>query len=76
VPDGPQFQVNTYTPNRQDFPKLAMSPGGEFVVTWRSEGSPGPDQSGDSVQAARFQAVLFADGFESGDTSGWSQTTP
>jgi hypothetical protein len=43
VPDGPEFQVNTYTVSRQNFPTAAMDAAGNFVIAWRSslQGSPG-----------------------------------
>ena len=37
------------------------------------------DQQGNIIRVDRaffFGAVIFADGFESGDTSGWSQQIP
>ncbi len=33
---GTEFQINTYTTNRQDFPAVATESDGDFVVTWRS----------------------------------------
>lgn len=73
---GPQFQVNSYTTENQYLAAVAVDPSGDFVVVWSSEGSAGTDSSGLSVQAQRFTLQLFADGFESGDTSGWSMTMP
>jgi hypothetical protein len=35
APLGPEFQVNTYTTNRQRFPAVAMRSTGEFVVVWQ-----------------------------------------
>ena len=34
TPQGTEFRVNTYTPEWQDWPSVAMEPGGDFVVTW------------------------------------------
>ena len=36
IPDGPVFQVNTYTDNNQTVPDIAVSPAGDFVVVWES----------------------------------------
>jgi phosphoheptose isomerase len=53
-PDGAplaaEFQVNTYTTGPQLFPALAVSAGGDFVVTWRST----QDGSEYGVFARRF----------------------
>lgn len=40
---GPEFQVNTYTISRQNFPAVGIDGAGNFVVAWRSslQGSPG-----------------------------------
>jgi hypothetical protein len=56
VPQGADFQVNTYTTGNQ----FGYTPGpdgaGGFVVLWDSPGSPGTDSSGDSIQGRRFTA--------------------
>lgn len=36
VPNGAEFQVNTYTTGDQGFPALARDSNGDFVVVWRS----------------------------------------
>ena len=72
---GSQFQVNTYTTGSQRQPTLDFSPEGNFVVTWYSYGSGGTDTSSYSIQVRRYLGTdLFADGFESGNTSAWSTT--
>jgi hypothetical protein len=38
---GGEFQVNTYTPNGQLSPAVAMDAGGNFVVVWESHGQDG-----------------------------------
>lgn len=38
---GSEFQVNTYTPDIQDLPALAMDLAGNFVVVWESYGQDG-----------------------------------
>lgn len=66
-----EFQVNTYTTNRQDSSAIAFSPNGDFVVTWESIGSTADDASDSSIQARQFQG-LFSDGFEGGTMLRWS----
>lgn len=76
-PDGPQFQVNTYTTNHQREHAVEVLADGRFVVAWSSNGATSGDTSGYSLQGQRYGAsVLFADGFESGDTTRWSAVTP
>lgn len=75
APRGGEFQVNTYTTDSQIYP-IVRSHGGGFVVAWTSLGSFGDDTSGWSAQARRYSTSLFSDGFESGDTSGWSTAAP
>jgi hypothetical protein len=53
VPDGPEFQVNTYTTGYQNGPVVAAGPGGTFVVAWQS----GQDGSFQGIVAQRFRAV-------------------
>jgi hypothetical protein len=48
---GPEFQVNTYAPDSQDGPAVAMNPAGQFVVAWASFGQ---DQNDYGVFAQRF----------------------
>lgn len=76
APASIEFQANSYTTDLQSSPQLGPDGAGGFVVAWRSFGSSGTDTSGRSVQAQRFLTPLFADGFESGDTSAWSTTVP
>ena len=75
---GDQFQVNTYTTYFHHAPFATMDGQGNFIVVWDSEGSPGNDSHNRSVQGQRYSAgaeVVFSDGFESGDTTGWTSTT-
>ncbi|HEY8154196.1 MAG TPA: hypothetical protein VII72_08730 [Myxococcota bacterium] len=51
---GEEFQVNTYTTQSQQIPSVASGADGNFVVAWRSNGSPGTDTSGSSVQGQRY----------------------
>ena len=56
MPQGGEFQVNTYTTSNQFAPEVAMDSSGNFVVVWSSRGSAGTDSSGVSIQAQRFAA--------------------
>ncbi len=76
APVGGEFQVNSYTTSVQLFPSVGVAPGGDFVVVWDSYGSSGSDTDSFSAQGQRFSPMIFADGFESGDTSAWSATVP
>jgi hypothetical protein len=70
---GAEYQVNTYTTAWQELPALATDSAGDFVVVFQSWGSPDLDTDGASIHARRFgHPVIFADGFESGDTLVWS----
>jgi hypothetical protein len=74
-PIGGQFQINTYTTSSQRWPAVAM--GTEIVVVWDSIGSNGTDSSNASVQGQRYDSgVILVDGFESGDTSAWTDSVP
>ena len=76
-PDGSDFQVNTYTLSYQEYPDVAASSAGDFVIVWHSSGSPGDDNDYESIQARpSVRSLLFVDGFESGDTAAWSATVP
>lgn len=70
---GGEFQVNSYTTNRQQYPDIAAQPDGRFAVVWHSIGSSDTDDSIHSSQGQRFLAsYIFAGTFESGDSSGWT----
>jgi len=68
-PVGGQYQVNTYSTALQATPVVSGDAGGQFVVTWESF-----DQDGDKlgIYAQRLLGPIFIDGFESDDTSEWS----
>jgi len=76
APLGSEYQVNLFDVGRQSRPALAIDANGNRLVAWQSAFSPGSDSSGDSVQGRLDRRFLFADGFESGDTSAWSRTVP
>jgi hypothetical protein len=62
APQGGNFQVNTYTTSLQSFPTVSLDADGDFVVVWRSHGSPGNDSSDTSIQGQRFAADGAAQG--------------
>jgi hypothetical protein len=57
TPISDEFQVNTYTSGNQLSPDVAIHLDGTFVVVWQSDGSPGDDSSGYSVQGRRFTSL-------------------
>lgn len=78
MPIGPEFQVNSHTPETQYNPAVAFGSEGRFVVSWAGYSSPGDDDDLTSAQARRLLAEIpiFVDGFESGDMSAWSNHVP
>ena len=59
---------------------LARNTAGELVMVWDASNGNGNgngnDTDGTASFAQRFSLPLFADGFESGDTTAWSATEP
>ena len=53
---GAQFQVNTYTTNRQEDPSVTLDSDGDFVVVWSSVGSGGTDSDTYSIQGQRYSS--------------------
>jgi hypothetical protein len=51
---GPEFQVNTYTPERQMFPAIAADAAGNFVVVWVGQSL---DVSGSEIFGQRYDAA-------------------
>jgi hypothetical protein len=41
-----EFQVNTYLPDMQRHPSIAVAPDGSFTITWQSRGQDGPNRPG------------------------------
>lgn len=72
---GGELQVNTYTPESQYHPRLAIGPHDDMAVVWSSRGSLGNDDQEASVQVRRFDG-LFRDGFEAGHMGRWSTVVP
>lgn len=53
---GAEFQANTYTTGNQERPDVASDTGGNFVITWQSDQSNGPDTSLASSLVRYFDA--------------------
>jgi len=72
-----EIQFNNHVAGIQYRPGVARSQTGGYWVTWASGGQ---DGSGDGIfgvfGAAPVIVNIFTDGFETGDTSGWSSSTP
>lgn len=66
-----EFQVNSYTTSQQDDPAVAAESSGDFVVVWTSWDQDGFDGG---VFGQRLAALVFGDGFESGDACAFSPT--
>lgn len=66
--------VNTDTLGDQIRPQVAANEAGASVVVWMNLTE--IDGSATAVRGRRFSESFFADGFESGNTSGWSSSTP
>jgi hypothetical protein len=81
-PSGIPYDDQFWVPSHDFFglgrPRVASSPDGQFVVTWHSHGSTGNDDDLASIQARRFAGLagIFVDGFESGDTTAWTDMIP
>lgn len=55
-PNGPEFQINSYTTSSQYSPDVAADAAGNFVVVWTSLGSSGTDSWYSSIQGRRFRS--------------------
>ena len=73
---GDEFLVNTATQFRQRSPSIAVGDRGEFIVAFSDNFQEAILNEG--VRGRRFVSpnLIFADGFESGDTSAWTATLP
>ncbi len=69
---GTELRVNAWTTGAQSFPSVAAAGSDRFLVAWQSVAQ---DGSSSGIFARVVELPLFADGFESGDTSGWSCTS-
>ncbi|MCA9094949.1 MAG: cadherin-like domain-containing protein, partial [Planctomycetaceae bacterium] len=75
IPQGPEFQVNTYTGSWQLFPSIAVSPAGDFVIAWQSIGA---DGNAYGISARRYNADGVPQGpeFQVNSFTTGSQTAP
>ena len=60
-PEGPQFQINTYTTSAQMLPDVAMDSAGNVVVVWQSFGQ---DGNADGIFGQRYDTNGIAAGAE------------
>ena len=65
---GIEFQINTLTFGDQYRSSVATLPDGHFVVAWEDQNK--------VIRGQRIDTKIFVDGFESGDTSAWSDSVP
>lgn len=89
-PIGGEIRVNTDTSGEQDRPDVRFMPElddqgrVQVAVIWRDSDLPGgtsPRGTGQSYRCFSIDGLvdpmpIFADGFESGDTSSWSESNP
>jgi len=70
---GPEYRLNTYTTSSQTLARVALQPGGRFVVTWTSYLQ---DGNHFAQIARRFATdLIFQDGFESGTLGAWTSAS-
>ena len=72
---GSEFQVNSYTKDNQTLPSVAMSPEGNFVVTWESWGQ---DGYGQGIYAQLFDpnGNKVGNEFQVNNHTEYGQTSP
>ncbi len=70
---GPESKLNSTESEVYELPTIAGALNGSFVVAWTTEDD---RDYGDYRRARLFRTLLFADGFESGDTTAWNATVP
>ncbi|GAL85882.1 hypothetical protein MYP_3111 [Sporocytophaga myxococcoides] len=75
VPQGSEFQVNTYTTNQQKSVAAAMDQDGDFVIAWQSSGQ---DGNSDGIFAQKYNAngVTQGDEFMVNTYTTGAQATP
>ncbi len=61
VPQGSEFQVNTFTTGDQRSPSVALDAAGNFVIAWQCDSQ---DGSGFGIYAQRYNAAGVAQGSE------------
>jgi hypothetical protein len=75
---GLRYPVNTFLDGDQTSPEVAGTPNGPFAVVWTSEGSPGDDDDGTSIQARYFFPPAGTPGpqFQVNDVTEGDQSRP
>ncbi len=75
---GDQFQINTYTTDRQSDAKVATSADGGFVIVWTSAGSNDSDSHQTSIQGRRYDAAgaAIGDQFQVNTHTPYNQSAP
>ncbi len=78
VPQGTEFQVNTYTTGSQRGSDVQRHLSGNFVIAWGSNGSPGTDTDGYSVQGRLLSpsGALLGEAFQVNTYTTSYQTAP
>jgi hypothetical protein len=78
APLGSDLQVNSYTTGRQEFPSLAVTPAGEFVVAWQNGNRLPPGIEVVEIRARRFgaDASPAGDEFQVNTYTGYYHTNP
>lgn len=76
IPQGTEFQVNTYTTGHQGAPRASASADGSFVLVWGGEGS--PDNSVRGVFGQRYDSTGTRVGteFQVNTYTNFQQTQP
>lgn len=75
VPQGSQFQTSSFSGTQFNSTVAAM-PQGNFVVAWSTYNYTYGSDNFHHIEGQRYREAFFADGFEDGDTSGWSNSVP
>ncbi len=75
APQGPEFQVNTYTTGIQNRPAVAVAASGDFVVVWETYGQDGSD---DGIFGRAYNAAGAPQGgeFLVNEVTGGAQRQP
>ena len=78
IGSGADVQVNTYTAGDQQTAAIAVGSDGKYLIVWQSDGSPGSDGDGRSVQARLYSAagVPFGSQFQVNSFTTGSQYEP
>jgi hypothetical protein len=64
IPQGPEFQVNTFTTGNQLIPSIAIDNDGDFVISWNSYGQDGDSIGNSNIYAQRYNSSGIPQGPE------------